>query len=917
MIKLFHILLMMTTYFFIPVYAQQKMPLTEDAYHQWQSIENTTISDNGKWISFQLQPGQGDGKLVLFQAESNEEVIFDRGRNGTFDHTSSFLVFTVHAPTVLLDSLQRIKTKESELPPDTLCIYNLSSHEIKQIPYLKSYHLPKKWGNGIYYAVDTEKDTSLAGMLPRKMKETEEIMVRVMLPSLTRDTFWYISQVEYADDSSSILMIGHAPDTSEIQYAIQIRKNNLDTIYAGDLEVKQASISPRGHQSSLILKVKSDEDRTEQYKLLYFSSGQTSARNLEITGLPNHWIISPHQVPLFSEDRQRIFFGISPLPLYEDTTQLDKEKVDVEVWTYLDGLLYTQQKVKISEERERSYFCTYDLSQDSFLQLATLDIPEIILTKDRKGPIALGTSDIPYRHRLSWEGQYYQDLFYIDLDSGERRLISREIAGAPQLSPGGRFAYWYNRLDTSWSFYEFETEELQKIVRQQILFYDEENDHPDHPTTYGLAGWSAKDHMVYLYDRYDIWECDPQGLRSPSKVTSGRESQTVYRYIDFEEEDSIVGDELLLHGFDERSKAESYARLNLVSRHLDTLISIDGRLMRQPIKARNADAIIYTQETFEKYPDLIFSDIYFEKSKTISQANPQQDDYLWGRIELVYWQDEQGIQREGLLVKPEGFNPARKYPMIVNFYEKSSDELHRHRPPQPHRSSINYSFYASNGYLIFNPDIHYKIGYPGKSALEAVVSGTEAMIEKGWVDPGKIGLQGHSWGAYQIAHIITKTDMFACAEAGAPVVNMVSAYGGIRWQTGLSRMFQYEHTQSRLGASLWERPELYLENSPIFNIDKINTPVLILHNDHDGHVPWYQGIEFFVALRRLGKPAWFLNYNNEPHWPLKWAHRLDFNRRMFQFFNHYLKGDPIPRWMSEGIPAVEKGINYGFELENR
>jgi len=283
---------------------------------------------------------------------------------------------------------------------------------------------------------------------------------------------------------------------------------------------------------------------------------------------------------------------------------------------------------------------------------------------------------------------------------------------------------------------------------------------------------------------------------------------------------------------------------------------------------------------------------------------------------MVEWKDYDGESVKGLLVKPEDFDPSKKYPMMVNFYEKNSDRLYNHRAPYPHRSTINYTYWTNKGYIIFNPDIKYKNGYPGQSAYDAVISGVEAMIEKNkYIDKDRIGVQGHSWGGYQIAHLITKTDIFKCAEAGAPVVNMVSAYGGIRWGTGMSRMFQYEQTQSRLGATLWEEPQLYMENSPIFNLDKINTPVLILHNDKDGAVPWYQGIEFFVGMRRLGKPAWMLNYNDEPHWPLKRPNRLDFNKRLEQFFDHYLMDAPMPEWMDKGVPAVEKGVNYGFELD--
>ena len=301
----------------------------------------------------------------------------------------------------------------------------------------------------------------------------------------------------------------------------------------------------------------------------------------------------------------------------------------------------------------------------------------------------------------------------------------------------------------------------------------------------------------------------------------------------------------------------------------------------------------------------------------ISDAIPQQARYRWGTIEHVYWTSLDGQQLRGLLVKPDDFDPSKQYPLIVNFYERSSEGLHTHRTPQAHRSTINYSHYASQGYVIFNPDVPYRIGYPGESAFNAVTSGVTALLAQGFIDPERIGVQGHSWGGYQIAHLLTRTDIFRCAESGAPVVNMFSAYGGIRWGSGMSRQFQYEHTQSRIGGTPWEYPLRYMENSPLFYMDKVNTPVLILHNDEDTAVPWYQGIEYFTALRRLGKPAWLLNYNGEPHWPLKWYNRLDFQRRLSQFFNYYLLDEPQPRWMVDGVSPLEKGIEQGYEAVER
>jgi dipeptidyl aminopeptidase/acylaminoacyl peptidase len=242
---------------------------------------------------------------------------------------------------------------------------------------------------------------------------------------------------------------------------------------------------------------------------------------------------------------------------------------------------------------------------------------------------------------------------------------------------------------------------------------------------------------------------------------------------------------------------------------------------------------------------------------------------------------------------------------MVYIYETLHNGIHRFRNPSP-GSSVNPSYYVSNGYVIWMPDIEYDTGYPGKDALKCVLPGIQMLIRRGFVDEGSIGIQGHSWGGYQIAYMITQTNIFAAVEAGAPVSNMVSAYGGIRWDSGMVRQFQYERTQSRLGGTLWEAPMRYIENSPIFWADKVETPILMMHNDDDGAVPWYQGIEYIMALRRLGKEAYMLNYNGEKHGLRKRVNQKDWTIRMAEFFDHHLKGEPMPDWMKNGIKAWEK-----------
>jgi dipeptidyl aminopeptidase/acylaminoacyl peptidase len=330
-------------------------------------------------------------------------------------------------------------------------------------------------------------------------------------------------------------------------------------------------------------------------------------------------------------------------------------------------------------------------------------------------------------------------------------------------------------------------------------------------------------------------------------------------------------------------------------------------------KAKNAANFIYTKYSYTQSPDLYVS-TDLKKEIKLSAINPQQAEYNWGTAELVQWTTPKGYHSKGILYKPENFDPTKKYPLIAYFYEKLSEGLYSYLPPSPTPSRLPISWFVSNGYLVFAPDISYEAGHPGASAVEFVNSGVEALKKNVWVDAAHIGIQGQSWGGYQVAYLITQTNMYAAAWAGAPVANMTSAYGGIRWESGVNRQFQYEKTQSRIGATLWDKPQLYIDNSPLFMLPKVKTPVVIMSNDADGAVPWYQGIEMFTALRRLNKPVWLLQYNDEAHNLVKRQNRKDISIREAQFFDHFLKAAPMPVWLAKGVPAVDKGKDWGFDL---
>jgi dipeptidyl aminopeptidase/acylaminoacyl peptidase len=292
--------------------------------------------------------------------------------------------------------------------------------------------------------------------------------------------------------------------------------------------------------------------------------------------------------------------------------------------------------------------------------------------------------------------------------------------------------------------------------------------------------------------------------------------------------------------------------------------------------------------------------------RKVSTANPQQAQYVWGKSELIEYINGDGKKLRAILTKPDNFDPSKKYPMMVYIYEELTAGLHSYGAPGVGTSVIPVR-YVSNGYVLLRPDIVYETGFPGESAEKCVIPAVNTVVAMGFIDPKRIGIQGHSWGAYQITHMITRTDLFAAVEAGASVANMISAYGGIRWGTGMVRQFQYEKTQSRIGAPPWDEPLLYIENSPIFWVRNINTPYLTIHNDGDDAVPWYQGIEFNMAMRRLGKEAYMFNYNGEAHGLRNRDNMKNWTVHMDEFFDHYLIGKPRPAWMDTGVSYLDRG----------
>lgn len=914
-------------------FAQQaaKKSLDHADFAIWNTIENTLISNDGRWVVYQIKPEDGDGKLHIYDGTTGKAQIFPRGEAAKISADNKFVVFKIKPFADTVIAQRRRKVKKEDLPKDSLAIVELATAKVTKIAAVQSFQLPDKWSGWLAYHKEAEaekKDTTAKKDAPKSKdkKESKENGSKLVLHNLEKGTGTivpFVTSYTHAKEGATFLLVSTGSDSSFNAgvFIFDANKNVLQSILNKKGEYKNLLFDKKGTQAAFIADFDTSKAQVKPFELYFWKAGNAEAQPIADNKAPflnKDWRLSADATLRFSEDASKLFFGVAPKPILQDTTLLEDEIVSVEVWSYTDPVMHTQQKVLLDREKKRSYDCVYHTNTGKIVPLGSPAIPNISLGNEGNANYVLGYNDEAYGVERTWESWSKRDVYLIDVQTGAPKLVAKGLDANVQFSPEAKYLYWYSGPDSSWFAFNIEKGATQRLTTNStVKFYDELFDSPDYPSSYGMAAWMQYDNAMLIYDRYDIWRVDPSGTTAPERLTNGRKDNRRIRYIRVDPEQRFIelAEKILVSTFDEKTKKAGYAWFDLSYNSLSQLQFGEYVFSNRPLSSKDGTKWVFTRENFQTFPDLLYSND-LKTFKQISNANPQQKDYSWGSIELVEWTSLDGQKLQGLLAKPDNFDPKKQYPMIVNFYERSSDGLYSHRAPFPHRSQINYTFYTSRGYVVFNPDIPYRIGYPGESAFNAVVSGTTALIDKGFIDRDRVALQGHSWGGYQIAYIITRTDMFRCVESGAPVVNMFSAYGGIRWESGLSRAFQYEHTQSRIGGPIWEYPLRYLENSPIFTADKINTPVLILSNDKDGAVPWYQGIEFYTAMRRLGKPAWLLNYNDEPHWPVKQQNRKDFQKRMQQFFDHYLKDAPLPQWMQRGVPAMEKGILQGYELIN-
>ncbi len=904
----------------------------------FRQIEDPVISRDGRIIAFTSRPDRGNPEVIACTPEEGCVNRHELGSKPVISSDGKWVAAELEVDLVLFE-----KEKDADPPlRKGMLLLDLEEGTWEAFPEIRSfafsddgrwlaYHKypfeeeDKEGGKKSRDSSDSDKEMEASSLVLRDLHSgREHISDNVESYSLDpRSDYLALARTDREDDALNGIYYRSLVDAPEKEAVIQsLPGGRFSSLAWTEEESVLAWISGR------------EEDDSPEVRIWAGSSGAS----VKVSGVPEEWYVPLKNSLEWTDDSARLFFGIKPETDKEFAvvkkdqqdsaseekgtedksgegesqviTEEDRKKVygieelldqrEMDVWHWDDPRIVTNQKERWADEKDRTYLAAVTREDPGrVVQLADLHVPEVAVTQGRG--YALGKSEKPYLKIITWEGEFF-DLYLVGLESGKKIKIAEKVLGDSSISPSGEYAVFYR--DRDWHMYSVRSGSTRNVTAgMDVSFADELHDYPSVVPGYGCAGWMEDSSAVLVYDRFDIWRF-PSAGGEPVNLTRGRgrEEQMTFRLVrtDPDREHWQEGTDLLLASYRDRTKNYGFYSLNISSPGVSKLLEEEKKFTFLA-KAKEADTLIYTREDYREFPDIWVSDDDFSAPRKISEVNPQVADFAWGEAELVEWNSLDGIPLQGVLIKPGNYEEGKKYPVLVYFYRFFSQRLHEFNTPVINHRPC-FPLYASNGYAVFLPDIRFETGRPGFASTKCLVPGIQKLVDMGIADPEAIGLHGHSWSGYQAAFIVTQTDIFAAAVAGAPVSNMTSAYGGIRWGTGLSRQFQYEQGQSRIGGSLWEYPERYIENSPLFFADRINTPMLIMFGDEDDAVPWYQGIELYMAMRRLEKDSVFLQYRGEPHHLKKYPNRLDYAVKMKEYFDHYLKGAKAPAWITSGQP---------------
>ena len=870
--------------------SKPNLPVDTATFFHWPKIHDfPSISNDGKYGLYYVKniPAQS-GSVIVKALNSDWKVELSGVQGQAFFTSDSRRVVFMHAK----DSLCILKLKEGEKKYITgVRLFQMFTHasndwivlQMKNLDHeliLQNLKSEKQYvyKNVATYVLSADGNTIVFQTIP-DFRNAKNVSIQwVDLSTFVQQEVWKGTNV------SNILMNSTSSQLAFITEDSNVSKKKL-WIYNHDSRKSEAVIDP----------ITSMPD------------------DFELAGISN-----------FSTDNRKLFIRLRKKILPKSELNV----VPLNIWSYLDAKLQSQQLMDLSGGGFANpyYIAIVDLSNKNQICWMQQENENISLGEGSKADdFILLVSRKGDRSERYWNKEATGSTWLVSLVDGNRKQLPISRA---KFSPTEKYVIGYD-ADETWRnmfVYEIATGVVRNITKSIPI--------PDHDPIYDLplenlsrgfelAAWLTDDAAILMYDQYDIWQVDPTGKKKPVNLTHGRSKGWQFRLAnesDFLGKVIVSGESLLLHAFNKNSKQSGFYQLKL-GKMKDPELLFRGNYMFKKfmsnkyrgffLKAQNANVHLVIREHCQESPN-VFSTLDFKHFNPISDVYPERT-VNWYTSELINFTTSEGIQTQAVLYKPGNFDSTMRYPLIIHYYDKKSDLMNKYHQPAEPNGELDVPWFASRGYLVLLTDIHYTVGEVGKSVYESVVGAAKYLGQRPYVDKEHIGIQGHSFGGYETNYLITQSDMFAAAVSSSGPSDLTSFYGNI-WGQGNSKQYYLETDRLRIGATPWERPDLYVKNTPIFYVNQVSSPILMIHNKDDRNCHFDQGLEFFTALRRAGKRVWMLEYDNGGHGLLGRDYQ-DYLLRMTQFFDHYLKNAPPPKWMTRGVPASMKGRVDGFELD--
>jgi dipeptidyl aminopeptidase/acylaminoacyl peptidase len=885
--------------------AQQK-PLQLDDYASWNRINRTQISADGQWIAYGIKPNVGDDTLFITKKDLSKTYKFPFATNATFSEDSQWVTYVI-SPSE--KEAKKLREARRDIITKTVLLHLQTGTSKTYERVARVDFTPQS----TYVALQKKKHTD------DKSKHTGTDLLLIDLMNGQQLQIGNVQQFAFNRQGNRLAYTVDADEkVGNGLYLVQLPTFQFTTLDSDsatysqlvwdDAQALRKDWPKKGAQLAVLKgnTVDSLVQRPNQLVVVSNIGLKTQQHKVykaeDLVGVSADKVISELGSLRWSDDGNKLLFGVKT---QEPTQKLSRDTIaNVDVWHWKDEMIQSVQIRRSAQLKRFTYASVLHLADGKFVQLANDTVRSVMVTKNAQ--YALANANINYQTDVNW-GESPADWFRIDLRTGQKTQFATNIARTMGISPDGSTFLYFDKGHI-WAYHIQTNRAINLSEATGVDFGDAKHPYPNAQPAYGLAGWVNDGKQIIVNHQYDLWVLPLDGGKGYNLTKGVGNAQEIrFRYVSLDPEEEYINlkNNLLLSAYGEWTKKSGYFNLRPGAQP-EALVFDDYNFGRVQ-KAINTNDLVYSVESFVDYPDFYTSGLDFKQRQRITHANPQQSQFAWGKRVLIDYTNSKGDKLQGTLALPADYVPGKQYPMIVYFYETMSENHHMFSHPvyddRPH-----ISYYASNGYLVFQPDNIYEEGRPGTSALDCITSAVQEVIKRGYADPKRIGLQGHSWGGYQSSFILTQTDLFACVVTGAPPTNLEGFYNNLYGSTGTNHHGITEIGQLRMGRNVtpWSDRAAYQRENPMYHADKIKTPFLILHGTADGAVDWAQGMEFYNAARRLGKEVIFLSYPGEGHHLEIQANQKDFLLRMHQYFDHYLKDTEAPQWMTKGVPNLEK-----------